>query len=869
MALTAEKDLQKAIEKALRERKKKEFKPTKTGALLRVAGNIFNAPAYTWLGDKVDQYVRKKEKEKEEKEAAEKAAQQGEEKKEKPKKEGPAAGDKLQITILKLLQSMQGDVDFIKQRISPKFFDAKSSQTGEMKRVMYDPLGPAGQQFRRAEEGGKFTSAMGKDLEQSAIGKVTAGVLKQMEGKFEKIESNQEKVAKAAGVDLNDPTTFVDPSEESDPIARLRKEMNTRFDEVIDMLKKLSGKDGKGGIGGNDSLVDDILGGLLGTKLADWLTKLVKGGVAGGIFRAALMGLLRVSLLGAISAGLFGIVDKGLKSARSGGMRRFADILAESTPEESSQILDSAIEEGRLEYADDYNSVIERLLELKNKTEDDEEKKRLQEMVDRLQSAAKASDLELSQETDVGIREGKMRDTGKIRELSKSEYDKYLEEAQDSGLYDWDRFLDSEIDETKLKDAPVEQLFAILQHDDIDAEDKSKVLDAIAQKGAIQPQTQGSRTLTGADAPPPGMGTPEAEMGTGGPSAPTSAGKSTGPSSRGGRRKKPPPPPLTGADLPPFGQGGQTEGTRPPDTDYSTGSGSRGGFRKPTKESDLDEPKAGGGSARQLLQREMDAQQIPQEHRASLLGQVHHESGGFRRLSEDLNYSAARLLEVFPKYYTKESAAEDAHNPEKIANRVYGGRNGNNLEGDGYKYRGRGYIQLTGKYNYEKYGRMIGEDLVSNPDLAAKPEIAAKVAVAYYKDKVVNAGIKPDDTKAITKQIQGGSLGLEERAKLTSMYSEELGAAGTIMASTPPSSTGTVESTPTLPAADTTPAAPPAAGVDRQLVALQPINNNIIGGGNMGSGGSRDASPMGNVRDSEPVTNYTNMIDSQPPVGYA
>jgi len=267
MALTAEKDLEKAIEKLLKERKRKEFKPTKTGAMLRVAGNIFNAPAYSWMGDKIDQYVRKKEKEKEkeEKEAALKASEKGDEQPQEKKPE--AEKDKLLITILKIIESLQKDIGFIKERISPKFFDAKSSSTGELKRVMFDPLGPAGEQFRRAEEGGKFTSAMGKDLEKSAIGKVTSGVLKQYQQQtqeqFTKLEANQETIAAASGVDLNDPTTFVDPTEETDPISQLRKEMNENFEKVFKLLGDMSGKGGKEGgfLDTLDTLGD--LGGLL------------------------------------------------------------------------------------------------------------------------------------------------------------------------------------------------------------------------------------------------------------------------------------------------------------------------------------------------------------------------------------------------------------------------------------------------------------------------------------------------------------------------------------------------------------------------------------------------------------------------------
>lgn len=109
---------------------------------------------------------------------------------------------------------------------------------------------------------------------------------------------------------------------------------------------------------------------------------------------------------------------------------------------------------------------------------------------------------------------------------------------------------------------------------------------------------------------------------------------------------------------------------------------------------------------------------------AAIFGQCAHESGGFLHRFENLNYSEASLLRVFKKYFKPPFKASDyARKPEKIANRVYGGRmdNGPESSGDGWRYRGRGYIQLTGKANYTSFGTAIGEDLVGNPDLAAEP----------------------------------------------------------------------------------------------------------------------------------------------------
>ena len=105
------------------------------------------------------------------------------------------------------------------------------------------------------------------------------------------------------------------------------------------------------------------------------------------------------------------------------------------------------------------------------------------------------------------------------------------------------------------------------------------------------------------------------------------------------------------------------------------------------------------------------------------LGQCAHESGNFKFTTENLNYSVKGLLSTFPKYFKQPGLAEAyARNPERIASRVYAGRMGNGVEGtaDGWKFRGRGYIQLTGKNNYSAFDKFVNEDIISNPDLVAK-----------------------------------------------------------------------------------------------------------------------------------------------------
>jgi putative chitinase len=137
----------------------------------------------------------------------------------------------------------------------------------------------------------------------------------------------------------------------------------------------------------------------------------------------------------------------------------------------------------------------------------------------------------------------------------------------------------------------------------------------------------------------------------------------------------------------------------------------------------------------------------------------------FKIVSEDLYYSASRLTVVWPARFTVEKARLYEHQPEKLANYVYAGRNGNGDEasGDGWRFRGRGLIQLTGRDKYFYYGRMIGADLVAKPDLAATPEIAAMVAGAYWKDRGLNELADKGDFREITRKINGGYNGLSDR----------------------------------------------------------------------------------------------------------
>ncbi len=159
------------------------------------------------------------------------------------------------------------------------------------------------------------------------------------------------------------------------------------------------------------------------------------------------------------------------------------------------------------------------------------------------------------------------------------------------------------------------------------------------------------------------------------------------------------------------------------------------------------------------------------------LSQCSHESGHFKHLSENLNYSSEGLLKIFKKYFISEEIAKGyARNPEKIASKVYANRmgNGDEISKEGYKYRGRGYIQLTGKNNYVNFGKYINEDIVGDPDLVSSPKYALMSAGWFWKSNGLNEisdkGSSMEVVIKITKKINGGTIGLEERNKLFNEY---------------------------------------------------------------------------------------------------
>lgn len=150
------------------------------------------------------------------------------------------------------------------------------------------------------------------------------------------------------------------------------------------------------------------------------------------------------------------------------------------------------------------------------------------------------------------------------------------------------------------------------------------------------------------------------------------------------------------------------------------------------------------------------------------LSQCAHESQGFTRFSENLNYSEKGLRKTFPKYFDATAARQYARQPERIANRAYANRlgNGDESSGDGWRYRGRGIFQLTGRDNYRTFGARIGADLEHDPEHAAEPRTAVRVALAYWNDRRLSRLADADDVEGVTKGINGGLLGLPDRKEL-------------------------------------------------------------------------------------------------------
>lgn len=156
------------------------------------------------------------------------------------------------------------------------------------------------------------------------------------------------------------------------------------------------------------------------------------------------------------------------------------------------------------------------------------------------------------------------------------------------------------------------------------------------------------------------------------------------------------------------------------------------------------------------------------EQQAGFIGQCSHECGNFKLLEENLNYRAATLMKLWPKRFpTQEIANEYEKKPQKIANKVYASRMGNRDEasGDGYRFRGRGCIQLTGSDGYFHAGKALSVDFWANPELVATPKYAALTAGWFWSTHNCNNLAQNRDWLALTKKINGGTIGLDDRIK--------------------------------------------------------------------------------------------------------
>jgi putative chitinase len=156
---------------------------------------------------------------------------------------------------------------------------------------------------------------------------------------------------------------------------------------------------------------------------------------------------------------------------------------------------------------------------------------------------------------------------------------------------------------------------------------------------------------------------------------------------------------------------------------------------------------------------------------AHFLAQCGHESGGFKVTSENLNYSAKGLMGIFKKYFPTQALAESyQRQPQKIANKVYASRmdNGTESSGDGFKFRGRGYIQLTGRANYTAFGKAINEDIANNPDVVSGKYALLSAAWFWSKNglnTLADGGSSDQVVTSITKRVNGGTIGLSDRIK--------------------------------------------------------------------------------------------------------
>lgn len=177
------------------------------------------------------------------------------------------------------------------------------------------------------------------------------------------------------------------------------------------------------------------------------------------------------------------------------------------------------------------------------------------------------------------------------------------------------------------------------------------------------------------------------------------------------------------------------------------------------------------------LKKAAEFYKLTPEHAAHFFAQLSHETAEFKLFSENLNYSADGLKKIFPKYFpTSILANAYARNPQKIANRAYASRmgNGDEASGDGYKFRGRGAIQLTGKANYQNFANHIkNQEIMTNPDLVSSDYAFESAMFFFDRNKlwdICDKGVTDATILSLTKRINGGTTGLSHRSELTKKY---------------------------------------------------------------------------------------------------
>jgi len=155
------------------------------------------------------------------------------------------------------------------------------------------------------------------------------------------------------------------------------------------------------------------------------------------------------------------------------------------------------------------------------------------------------------------------------------------------------------------------------------------------------------------------------------------------------------------------------------------------------------------------------------------LGQILHESHGLSQFCENLNYSPERLCQVWSsRFPTLADARPYARNPEALANKVYGGRMGNVEPGDGWRFRGRAPIQITGRANYAFVGDLMGQDLTVMPELLEQPRFALEACILWWEDRIPDSML--GDPEKVTKRVNGGLIGLADREYLTELAGEAI-----------------------------------------------------------------------------------------------